>query len=150
MEDRRAVRSTLVCGVSIELVVEDGTERAVGERTDLDGARGGGLQTRDAERPRQPQDAEAGSESLVRMRPLLQDEIAERSGCWADERGVPPDAADGPVGVTAMAGRHVIGGGGVLAIAARAHVHGDALALDEDLHAAAGEPHLDLAAREAV
>jgi hypothetical protein len=26
-----------VCGVSIELVVEDGTDRAVGERADLDG-----------------------------------------------------------------------------------------------------------------
>ena len=29
-------------------------------------------------------------------------------------------------------------------------MHGDPLALDEDLHGAAGEPHLDLAAREAV
>src|SRR5437867_5946457 len=134
MEDQRAVRSTLVCGVSIELVVEDGTERAVGERADLDGARGGGFQTCDAERPRQPQDAEAGSEALLRMRPLLQDEIAECRGCRSDEGGVPADAADGPVGVTAMAGWHVGGGGRVLAVAARSQVHGDPLALDEDLH----------------
>jgi hypothetical protein len=35
-----------------------------------------------------------------------------------------------------------------LPVAARAHVHGDQLAFEEDLHGAAGEPHLDLAARE--
>jgi len=43
MEDRRTVRGPLVCGVPVELVVEDGTDRAVGERADLDGARGGGF-----------------------------------------------------------------------------------------------------------
>jgi len=42
MEDRRAVRR-LVCGLPIKLVVEDGTDRSVGERADLDGARGGSL-----------------------------------------------------------------------------------------------------------
>src|SRR6266581_6400211 len=131
MEDRRAVRSTLVCGVSIELVVEDGTERAVGERADLDGARGGGFQTCDAERPRQTQDAKTGSESLFGVGPVLQDELAECCGCWPDEGGVPADTADGPVGVTAMTGRHVIGDRGVLAVAARPQVHGDPLAPGE-------------------
>jgi len=29
MEDRRTVRGMLVCGVSIELVIEDGADRAV-------------------------------------------------------------------------------------------------------------------------
>src|SRR5205823_6973830 len=144
MEDRRAVRSTLVRGVSIEFVVEDGTDRSVGERTDLDGTRGG------TERPRQPQDAEAGSEALLGVRPVLQDKIAERDGCRPDEGGVPADTADSPVGVTAMTGRHMVGSGRVLAIAARSHVDSDPLALDEDLHGAAGEPHLHLAAREAV
>jgi hypothetical protein len=62
-----------------------------------------------AERSRQTQDAKAGSEALFGMRPVLQDEIAERRGCWPDERGIPADAADGPVGVTAMTGRHIIG-----------------------------------------
>jgi len=150
MEDRHAVRGLLACGVSIELVVEDGTDRAVGQRADLDGARSGGLQPCDTERPRQTQDAEAGSEALLGMRPPLQDEFAERRGCRTDEGGVPADTTDGPVGVTAMAGRHVVGGGGVLAVAARSHVHGDALALDEDLHGAAGEPYLDLATGEPV
>jgi hypothetical protein len=31
-----------------------------------------------------------------------------------------------------MTGGHVVGGGRVLAVAARSHVHGDPLALDED------------------
>ena len=150
MEDWRTVRGRPVCGVSIELVVEDGTDRAVGQRADLDSARGSGFQPCDTERPRQPQDAEAGSEALLGMRPPLQDEFAERRGCRTDEGSVPADTADGPVGVTAMAGRHVVGGGGVLAVAARSHVHGDALALDEDLHGAAGEPYLDLATGEPV
>jgi hypothetical protein len=39
MGDRRAVRGTL-CDVPIELVVEDGADRSVGKRADLDGARG--------------------------------------------------------------------------------------------------------------
>src|SRR5881397_2243287 len=137
MEDRRAVRSTLVRGVSIEFVVEDGTDRSVGERTDLDGTRGGGFQPYDTERPRQPQDAEAGSEALLGVRPVLQDKIAERDGCRPDEGGVPADTADSPVGVTAMTGRHMVGSGRVLAIAARSHVDSDPLALDEDLHGAA-------------
>jgi hypothetical protein len=62
-------------------VVEDGTDRAVGESADFDGARGGGFQTGDAERAGQPQDAEAGSEALLGVRPLLQDELAERGSC---------------------------------------------------------------------
>ena len=49
-----------------------------------------------------------------------------------------------------MAGRHVIGQRGVLAVAASSHVHGNAFAPGEDLHGAAGEAHLDLGAREAV
>src|SRR5215469_17160847 len=78
MNDRRAVRGPRGCSASIELVVEDGADRAVSERADLDGARGGGLQPRDTERPRQAQDAEAGSEALLGMRSMLEDELAER------------------------------------------------------------------------
>ena len=52
MEDRHAVRAALVCGVPIEIVVEDGADRAVGERADLDGARVAAASSRrDAERP---------------------------------------------------------------------------------------------------
>src|SRR3954451_13899305 len=118
MDDRRAVR-WLVRGVSIKLVVEDGTDRSVGERADVDGARGGGFQTCDTERSRQAQDAKAGSEALFGMRPVLQDELAERCGCWPDEGGVSAHTGDGPVAVPAMTGGHVIGQRPVLAVAAR-------------------------------
>src|SRR5207247_2401551 len=93
MEDRRAVRSTLVRGVLIEFVVEDGTDRSVGERTDLDGPRGVGFQPYDTDRPRQPQDAEAGAEALVGVRPVLQDKMAEGAGCGRDGSGVGTDTS---------------------------------------------------------
>src|SRR6202030_1086954 len=149
MEDRRAVR-WLVRGVPIELVVEDGTDRSIGERADVDGARGGGFQTFDTERSRQAQDAKAGSEALFGVRPVLQDEFAERCGCWPDEGSVSADAADGPVGVPAMTGRHVIVDRRVLAVGSRPHMHGDPLAPGEDLDGAPGEAPLDLGAREAI
>jgi hypothetical protein len=80
----------------------------------------------------------------------LQDEIAERRGCWPDEGGIFADAANGTVGVTAMAGWPVVGGGRVLAIAARPQVHGDPLALGEDLHGPPGQSYLGLGTREAI
>ena len=101
MKDRRAVR-WLMCGVPIELVVEDGTDRSIGERADLDGACGGGFQTCSAKRSRQTQDAETGSEALFGMRPALQDVIAERRGCRTNEGSVSTDTANSPIGVTAM------------------------------------------------
>jgi hypothetical protein len=57
----------------------------------------------------QPQDAEAGLETLLRVRPLLENEIAEHCGSRAYEDGVPADAADRPIGITAVAGWHVVG-----------------------------------------
>ena len=90
------------------------------------------------------------SSQPFRVRPVLQDELTERRGCWPDEGGIPADTADGPVGVTAMTGRHVIGDRRVLAVAARPRVHGDPLAPGEDLDGTPSETHLDLGAREAV
>jgi len=49
-----------------------------------------------------------------------------------------------------MARRHVLGHRGVPAVARSAHVNGDALAGEEDLDRARGEPHLDLTPGEAV
>ena len=89
MDNRRAVRR-LMSSLPIELVVEDGADRAVGERADLDGARGSGFQPSDAERSHQTQDAEAGSEALLGVRPPLQDEIAERRGGGAESLWMRP------------------------------------------------------------
>src|SRR5690606_18893944 len=122
MEDRHAVCGALVRSVAIECVVEDGTDRA-----DLDGAGGGSFEAIDAERSGEAQNAEAGSESLLRMGPPLQDEIAQGGGCRPHAGGVLADAVDGPVGVAAMTGRHVVRNGGVFVVAARSQMYGDPL-----------------------
>ena len=44
MQDRRSVRGALARGTPVEAVVEDGFDRAVGPRADVDGAFGGGFQ----------------------------------------------------------------------------------------------------------
>ena len=61
-----------------------------------------------------------------------------------------PDALDGPAGVAPVAGGHVLGHRGVLAIAAAAHMRGHALALDKNLDGPGRQPHLDLLLRKAV
>jgi hypothetical protein len=50
MKDRRAVCGLRGCGVSNELVVEDGADRAVGERADHDRATGGRFRAGDTAR----------------------------------------------------------------------------------------------------
>src|SRR5579872_5519275 len=118
MEDRHAVRGTLERGLPIELVVEDGADRSVAECADLDGACGGGFETFTAEGAHQTQDAPAGPEALFGMRPAFQDEFAQRSGCWADAGRFLANTIDGPIGVAAVTGRHVVGHGRVLVVAA--------------------------------
>ena len=84
------------------------------------------------------------------MRPLLQDKITKRGCRWSNEGGVSADPGDGPVGVTTMTGRHVVGDGGVLAVAASALMDGDALAFDKNLDGPAGEACFDFSTGEAV
>ena len=81
---------------------------------------------------------------------MLQDQVAQRRRRWADRGGVAADALERPVGVTPVAGRHVVLHGRVLAIAAGAQMGGDPLALGEYLDGTAGEPDLDLGAGEAM
>src|SRR6516162_449284 len=150
MNDRGAVRGTLVGGLPIELVVEDGTDRSVAERADIDGACGCGFEAFDAERAHQTQDAPAGAKALFGMRPAFQDEFAQRGGCRPDAGRFLANAIDGPVGIAAMTGRHVFGDGRVLVVAARSQMSSDPLTLDENLDGACGEAHLDFGAGEAV
>src|SRR5262249_32947669 len=150
MNDRRAVRGTLVGGLPIELVVEDGTDRSVAERADIDGARGSGFEAFDTERAHQTQDASAGAKALFGMGPALQEEFAQRGGWRPDAGRFLANAIDGPVGIAAMTGRHVFGDGRVLVVAARPQVSSDPLTLDENLDGACGEAHLDFGAGEAV
>ena len=64
-----ASRPGAACGgTPIEVVVEDGFDRAVGARADIDGALGRGFQTLGAEGAREPDDAETGAKALFGMR----------------------------------------------------------------------------------
>ena len=77
MKDRAPVRGALLRGVPIQVVVEDGFDRAVGLRADVDGAGGGGLDPLAAERLGETNDAETGAEALFRMRLVLEDQLAQ-------------------------------------------------------------------------
>src|ERR1700691_2103616 len=118
MEDRGRVRWALWRGPPVELVVEDGFDGAIGPGADLDGPLGGGLDARCAKGTGKTNDAETGAIALLGMRPALEDVLAQRRGRRADLAGVFPDALDRPAGVASVAGRHVLGNGGVLPVPA--------------------------------
>ncbi|MCA6105541.1 hypothetical protein J6525_45760 [Bradyrhizobium sp. WSM 4400] len=98
----------------------------------------------------EPDDAEASAEALLGVRPLIEDQVAQRRGGRPDRGGLLANALDGPAGVAPMTGRHVFRHGGVLVVAAHALMRGDPLALVENLDGAGGEAHLDLGADEAM
>jgi hypothetical protein len=89
--------------VAIELVVEDRTHRAVGQRPDLDGPCRRGFEAMGAERALQADDAEAGAEALFGMRRALQDQLAQGCGGGTDRSGGAANALDGPVSVAPVA-----------------------------------------------
>jgi len=71
--DRRSVRAALWRGTPIELVVEDGFDRAIGFRADLDGAFGAigaGKGERCRDRLESPTRDGAGSPGFARTTPL--------------------------------------------------------------------------------
>jgi hypothetical protein len=70
-------------------------------------------------------DAEAGAEAVLRVGPALEDQLAQRGGCWADRIGLVANALDRPIGVSPMARRHVFGGRGVPVVAAGTQMDGD-------------------------
>ena len=73
MQDRRSVRGALLCGTTIEIVGEDGFDRAIGARADLDGAFRRRFEAVGPIGSGEPDDAETGAKALLGMRPLLQD-----------------------------------------------------------------------------
>src|SRR4051794_32910732 len=128
----------------VELVVEDGCDRAVGQRADLDGAHRRRIEASGRHRPRQPQDTNAGPETLFGVRAALQDQRAKDADRRPDRVRVAADALDGPVRIATVTGWHVLRHRRVLAVAAAAPVSGDALATQEHLDRAGREPGIDL------
>ena len=122
VQDRRSVRGALLRGTPIELVVEDGFDRAIGARADLDGALGRGFEARGAEGPASrtmPRQARKPCSGCGRCSRISSHSAAVAGPISARVRA---DALDRPVGVAAMAGGHVLGHGRVLAVAARSRI----------------------------
>ena len=103
MQDWRCVRGALLRGTPIEVVVEDGFDRTVGARADVDGALRCGLQTLGAMGTGQPNNAETGAKALFGMRTLFEDQFAERRRRRSDQTRVGADAVDRPAGVSESA-----------------------------------------------
>ena len=101
MQDRRSVRGALARGTPVEVVVEDGFDRAVGPRADVDGAFGGGFQTLGAMGTREPDDAQAGAKALLGMWARLKDQFAQGRRRRPDQARVGADAFNRPAGISA-------------------------------------------------
>src|SRR6516162_8874608 len=67
VSDRGCVRGAFWRGPSIEFVVEDGFDGAIGPGADLDGPLGSGLDARRAKGADEPDDAETGAIALLGM-----------------------------------------------------------------------------------
>ena len=74
---------------------------------------------------REPDDAQAGAKALLGMWARLKDQFAQGRRRRPDQARVGADALDRPAGIAPMAGRHVLGDGGVLVVAAGPHMRGD-------------------------
>ena len=89
---------------------------------------------------REPDDAQTGAKALLGMWSRLKDQFAQGRRRRPDQARVGADALDRPAGIAPMAGRHVLGDGGVLVVAAGAHMRGDPLALEKNLDGPRRQP----------
>ena len=99
-----------------EKAVNDAKARYDQLAADLQRAVTGGFEPLVAEVLGVPQNADAGAEALLRVRPLTQDDLDERRGLGADLPGLPLDALRCPVGVTPVTRRHVLAHRRVLSV----------------------------------
>ena len=68
------------------------------------------------------------------MRAIFEDHLTEQLHRGTKGGGLPQDSLDRPVLVASMARGHVVGDGGVLAVAGAAHVDGDAVTFEENFN----------------
>ena len=94
VEDRHAVRAARSVGVTVQIVVEDRSDGAVGPCPDVERARGSGLNPRHAERLDQPHDPQTRPKALFGMRAMLQNQLAQRRRRRAYRGGICTDAIE--------------------------------------------------------
>jgi transposase len=85
-----------------------GTIKTVGAGTDVDAALAGRLDTFGAIDAHQPQDTEAGAESLLGVRPGLEGQFNQASGRWTELSALGPQPGRRPIGVPSVCARHVV------------------------------------------
>src|SRR6478735_6318814 len=136
---------------AVETVVKDRFHRGQGARIDRQRPVAGGLEPFRAVTARQPQDAEAGAEALLGVRPVAQDDVDEDRGGGPDAGGTLAQHLGRDLGMTAMARGHVVvQRGGAHVARSGAPVTGHALAAAEDLDGAGGQPRPELLADQLV
>ena len=146
MRQRRTLRGRSGRRRSVEPVLEDRGDRAAGQRADLDRAGAGRLHPDGVQTTEQPQDAEAGAEPLLWMRPPGHYGDDQRLGGDADAARVTLQALRRPLGIAPMRARHVLCLGAVTRAAMAPGVRRDALAAVEHLDRALRRPGVDLLA----
>jgi len=133
-------------GGAVEIVLQNGGDALVGERTDRKGAprnRLGACRIKAAE---QAQHAETGAKALLGMRTVGEHGEHQRFGVDADRARPALEARRRPFGVATMCARHVFGIGVVPTAAIAALMRGDALGAIKHLHGAAGDAQINLSA----
>ena len=83
---------------TVEAVLEDRIDAAVGASVELEAAPARGFEPAGAVLSREAQDAQASPEPLLRMRPALEDDRRQLGCVRTDGGGVTPDAIDRPPG----------------------------------------------------
>ena len=148
--DGRRVGHGLWAIGAIEVVAQDRGDGTVGARTDVDTALAGSLDAFGAVDAHQPEDAETGTKTLLRVRLGLEDQFNQADGCWTDLSGLAPQPGRRPIGVAPVCTRHVVGQRGVSMRYRAADMHGDADIVMKDLHRTVGDARLDYFANQAV
>ena len=137
-------------GGVLAMVLQDGGDRVVGAGAEHQRAGAGGVDPRRAVAFDQAENADAGAEPLLGMRPRAQDHIGQDGGVVADRGGLAADALMRPVAIAPVRTRHVLGDGGRPMRPGAAAMAGDPLAAMEDLDRGGGDPRLDLLADQLV
>src|SRR5690242_5115428 len=106
MEQARGL--TLCGGLSLLPVLKDGGDRAVGAGAEHERPGAGGVQPLGAVSLLQAEDADAGTESLLGMRPRAQNDLHQGGRVVADRGGLALDPLMRPVAVTPVRARHVL------------------------------------------
>src|SRR5262244_26076 len=130
---RRAVRDLLLRVGSVEAVLEDRSDGAVASRADVIAAPTGSFEPVDSIFLGEPQDAEAGAESLLGMRLRAHDRFEQRERCRTDLLSLSHEARWRPLGIAPMRARHMFWDRRVPVPHNREGVAGDARAAMENL-----------------